>query len=72
MEMRSARNKETNRSFNVKVKINPLPRSCYECPFFYITNPEDEGTWYETWDCYLKSLDDYYGIALNRHPHCPL
>ena len=61
-----------NKKYSVNVSINPLPKNCHECPFYYMTNPDEEGGYEEHWDCYLKSITDYNGIALARATGCPL
>ena len=71
MDIRAMR---TNKNYKIKVKIDPMPNSCYECPFFYMPNPEDEGGWYEHWNCFLHHIRDRErcGIALKRYKNCPL
>ena len=54
------------------ITLTPIPKSCYDCPFYYMPNPDEENTWYEYWDCFLKPLDNQYGVALERHKNCPL
>lgn len=61
-----------NKSYNADIKLNPMPKNCYECPFFHQPNPDDEDTWYEHWDCYLCTINDCTGIALERYKDCPL
>jgi len=58
--------------YNVSIKLNPLPKSCCQCPFYYMPSPEDEHTWFEHWTCFLGGIKDEYGIALNRSKDCPL
>lgn len=54
------------------ITLNPTPNNCYECPFFYMPNPDEEDTWYEHWDCFLKSRTNFFGVALERPADCPL
>lgn len=63
--------KEPN-TYKASIKLEPMPKNCYECPFFYMPEPEYKDTWYERWDCYLVNIKDNYGIAVNRYKDCPL
>ena len=59
----------------IEITMTPLPKNCKECPFYYLVNPDEEGTWYEFWRCFLgvtRTDEDYIGIALKRHKNCPL
>ena len=52
------------------IKIEPLPRNCYECPFYQCTGyDEDYGNEY---DCVLDRGESIRGIAVERPSHCPL
>ena len=64
--------KKIKKDYKAKIMLNPVPNNCHECPFYYMPDPDDEGSWYEHWDCYLKHIDDMTGIALNRPKCCPL
>lgn len=64
--------KKTKKAYKAKISLNPMPSNCYECPFYHMPNPNDDDTWYEYWDCYLKHIDDMTGIALNRPKCCPI
>ena len=64
--------KKTDKKCKAQITLNPKPNNCYECPFYYMPDTNDEGSWYEHWDCYLRHIDDVTGIALNRPEQCPL
>ena len=63
---------DENKTCKVEIKIDPMPKNCHECPMYHMPNPENEGTWYEHWDCYLKPIENDYGIAVDRYKDCPL
>ena len=65
-----AKRARTNKNYKIKVKIDPMPNSCYECPFFH--NVDGEIGWYEHWNCFLHPNEDSWGVALERHRDCPL
>lgn len=58
--------------YKANVKLDPIPNNCKECPFFFMPDPNDEGTYFEHWDCLLNGIDDYKGIYLQRPNNCPL
>lgn len=61
------------KDFEVEVTVDKLPKNCYECPFYYMTNPEHKDTWFEDWDCFLGCIgDNEYGIAVSRPKTCKL
>lgn len=60
------------KAFQVEITMDKLPKNCNECPFYYMPRPENEGTWYEDWDCFVGGIDDITGIALARPKTCPL
>ena len=64
--------KKTKKNCKAQITLNPVPNNCHECPFYYMLNQNDEGSWYEYWDCYLRHIDDVTGIALNHPEQCPL
>ena len=55
----SAQKKAKN--YKAQITLNPIPNNCYECPFYYMPDPNDEDSWYEYWDCYLQHIDDITG-----------
>ena len=61
-----------SKEYKADIKLTPMPKCCTECPFYYMPEPEDEGSWYERWDCYLVDIKDGFGIAINRYKNCPL
>ena len=67
--------KRTEEPYEVSIKINPMPESCFDCPFYYMLNEAyEEHTWDETWICYLGGIADgsCFGIGLHRAKDCPL
>ena len=64
--------KKRKKNCKAQITLSPIPNNCHECPFYYMPNPDDNGSWYEHWDCYLQHIDDVTGIALNRPKTCPL
>ena len=67
-----SKKKSAKKKYKADIKLTPIPKCCTECPFFYMPNPELEGTWYEDWECYLVQIKDCTGIALTRYKDCPL
>ena len=61
-----------SKEYKADIKLTPMPKCCTECPFYYMPEPEDEGSWYERWDCFLIDIKDHFGIAINRYKDCPL
>jgi len=75
MELFLKSKKGENKYYKTDIYMDPLPESCYKCPFFYLTNPDEGGGWYEHWTCFLgvlRTKRDYAGIALERSKKCPL
>ncbi len=64
--------KTKNKRYDVNITINKIPNNCYECPFYYMPNPDEEGGYYEHWDCFLGGAKSIYGVALERPKDCPL
>ncbi len=58
--------------FDISISINPKPSNCNECPFQYMLHPEDEGSWYEHWSCFINHERDDWGAAIQRPKGCPL
>ena len=71
--MSTKKSKVNVKDFTVEITVDKLPKNCYECPFYYMPKPENQGTWYEHWDCFLGCIgNNEYGIAINRPVTCTL
>lgn len=56
------------KQYTVNIHIHPMPNNCYECPFYYLITHDDG----EFHTCFLITMEDSRGIALERHKDCPL
>lgn len=59
-----------NKKYQVEIKINPLPSSCMDCPFYQHWGTGDYGE--DIFDCILHPIEDNFGIAIHRYKDCPL
>ena len=60
------------KEYKADIKLTPMPKCCSQCPFYYMLNSQDEGSWYETWNCYLIDIKDNFGVYVDRYKDCPL
>ena len=50
------------------ITIDPLPKNCYECPFYIFQNKDEET---QDYYCLFGSIN-ISGIAIKRAKDCPL
>lgn len=58
--------KTAGKQYSVSVNVDKMPKSCYECPFFY------DASYYGNWECFLNGFDIFHGAADSIPDSCPL
>lgn len=66
------KSKKEIKNYIANIQLKPMPKNCFECPFFFLRHEELKDTWEEDYECFLTPILDWTGIAIWRYHDCPL